>query len=111
MATSTPISDSSGLIPGNVLTTIFYAQGTDVVSKINNIKYVPNDVVTPYTIKVYISLDSGVSDILIMNRTMSAGDMIDDSTKYFLTSEMRLKVLVDANNVVSYTISGELITP
>lgn len=111
MSTSVPISNSAGVLTANTLTTIYFAQGTGQISKIYNIKFTPNDIVTAYNIKFYISIDSGATDILIYNRDGNGGDSINDDTVYFLSSDMRLKVLVDIANLLNYTITGELITP
>lgn len=111
MPTTYPIPSSGGLIPGNVLTTIYYSAGTGVISKIRNIKFAPNDLTTAYSIKFYISFDSGATDILLWYKTLSGGDSSDDSNIYFLSDQMRLKVLVDQDALVSYSITGEIIEP
>lgn len=107
MSAPVPIPSSNGLIPGNILTTIYYAQGTGVMSKITNIKFSPQDLVTPYELKLYISSDSGDSDTLIYYKSMNGGDSVDDNSIYFLTDEMRLKVFVNVDNLISYIINGE----
>ncbi len=111
MATSIPIPNSTGVLTTTAITPIYLAQGTSQMSKIWNIKFTPNDVVTAYTIKFYISTDSGTTNILIYNRDANGGDSINDDTIYFLSSNMRLKVQVDVANLVNYSITGELITP
>ena len=111
MATSIPIQSSAGVLTTNTLTTIYFSQATGQISKIWNIKFTPNDVTTPYNIKFYISINSGATDILIYNRDGNGGDSINDDTVYFLSNNMRLKVLVDIANLLNYTITGELITP
>ena len=110
MASPVPIPNSQGLIPGNVLTTIYLAQGTSVVSRITNIKFSPQDLVTAYEIKLYVSYNSGATDRLIYYKSLDGGDSISDDSIYNLTNGMRLKAFVNVNDLISYVISGELIT-
>ncbi len=106
---SAPIPSSSGLIPGNVLTTIYFATPTGSSSKVTNIKFSPQDLTTPYELKLYVSFDSGDDDILVYFKSLNGGDSIDDNSIYFLTPEMRLKVLVNVDNLISYIVNGEVL--
>lgn len=103
------IPETGGLLPGNVLTTIYYSQGTSVISKIKNINFSSEDTAPSFTLKLYISFDAGVTDILLWSKTLNGGDHTIDTNVYFLSSDMRLKALVDINNLVSYLIVAELI--
>jgi hypothetical protein len=109
MAAPPIIPNQSGLLPANVLTTIYYAQGTGVVSKIKNINFASDDTSPAFTLSFYISFDSGASDVLIWSKQLNGGDNTIDHGIYYLTDEMRLKALVDVDQKVSYTIVAELI--
>lgn len=110
MAAPVPIPSSSGLIPGNTLTTIYHATTTGTYSKITNMKFSPQDLSMPYEIKLYLSFDSGARDVLIYYKTMDGGDSIDDNSIYFLTTSMRLKVWVNVDNLISYIVNGEVLS-